>query len=228
MVRIASLLFVGKLVVAAPMPIRPVALEYEKTDGAQSCPDQAALEQAVTIRLGQNPFSVQAPKKLRLRLARVGHQLQAVLTSFTAEGTEAGNRVLSSSSLNCSELAAALEFALVLAIDPSGRSKSSQTIIIREQSNTPPPQPIETPSAPTSIGLSAGLVTSTGIATAVAFGPTLGAQLKVGVFSAELQGRSDFALARASSRGSYTSVAFSGWGSGCLHRAPVFGCAGER
>jgi hypothetical protein len=126
-------LLTAMLLVAA----QPIALRYERAEGAERCPDQPALERSVTARLGRSPFDPNASDALAVRVSATESGLVAVVVRLDAKAQPRGRRELSSPSRDCRELSEAIELALVLAIDP-----------LRAAARPPAPSPQPPPAAP--------------------------------------------------------------------------------
>jgi hypothetical protein len=97
---------------------RTVKLEYERQEGAASCPEEAAIRTGVAARLGYEPFREQASDRLRTSIRQVGRLLEARIELVDAHGTAKAERRLVSRQHDCLELASSVELAIAIAIDP--------------------------------------------------------------------------------------------------------------
>jgi hypothetical protein len=117
-----------------PPPPPQVRLEFHREPAAQSCPDEEQLRLRVAERLGYDPFTSAAEVRLVVRMERAPRQWRARIERLSPEGA-LGRRELTSDSFSCVELAAALELALALAIDPLGQGRHAPA------PSAPPPAP---------------------------------------------------------------------------------------
>lgn len=96
----------------------PVRLDYRRDASASSCPDEASTGAAVAARLGRLPFSQNAARTIFVRLTAAGDGFSVDITIENQTGAIEGRRTLRSEHSDCSELAAAMQLALAIAIDP--------------------------------------------------------------------------------------------------------------
>lgn len=89
-----------------------IRLEYDRDPGAERCPDAMELELGVMARLGRDPFADDAGITVSCWIQVDGAGLRAVIDVGRA------GRVLTSPRRDCVELAAAVELAIVLVIEP--------------------------------------------------------------------------------------------------------------
>jgi hypothetical protein len=92
---------------------------WARGDGAGTCPDGSALAARVTERLGRNPFSESALQSIEGNVSRRADGFHAELFVRDGSGVALGNRQLSSTGVDCAELADAVVLAVVLTIDPN-------------------------------------------------------------------------------------------------------------
>lgn len=111
-------------------------------EGAQ-CPDQPSLEAAISARLGYSPFDDQAPSRVVALVRRRAPGLQGTLELFDAAGQRQGRRVFDSPTDDCSELAASMELAITIAIDPQASAAPAPRPAL-----PPAPEPAPAPAAP--------------------------------------------------------------------------------
>jgi len=203
----------GALAQSAPAPIR---LQYQRGPGAETCPDEAQLREAIAAHLGFDPFADQGKRVLEITVERVDSNLMARVTIVGENGTAAGERVLRSSSPECRDLAAVVTLAVSMVLDPlAGESAPAGLPPIA----LPPPAPTVSPVEAAAVSASApepaprphaGPDFEVGVAFLGAVGavssPNLGLQLQLAVawplFSLGLEGRADFPVSQQLATGS--------------------------
>jgi len=117
--RLSSPLFLLALSVACPASAGLSAtLVYLRSGTAESCPDRAALRQAVARRLGYDPFFGAAPYTVVAEVSGNGSELRARARLLNESGIVLGNRELSGTGTDCAELLASLALAISLTLDP--------------------------------------------------------------------------------------------------------------
>jgi hypothetical protein len=92
-------------------------LEYERSPGTESCPDQATLVAAVAERLGYDPFSSDALQTLHARIEPSKDGFAAVIELRDAAAQIVAERRLGNAG-GCAELAAAMALSMSIVIDP--------------------------------------------------------------------------------------------------------------
>ena len=113
-----SLLLAARPAPAAP-PVPPsVRLSYVLGRGAEQCPPEAALRRGVAARLGRDPFRAEGAQLVSIRVEATRAGLAATVEVRDAAGKAVGTRTVASSRRDCAELAAAVELAVAIAIDP--------------------------------------------------------------------------------------------------------------
>ncbi len=191
-------------------------LRYELGPGADGCPDEQALRNAVAARLGYDPFSDAAPRTLRARVESAGAERVATVRMEGADGKSLGERRLTSRAADCGELAAAMQLAITIAIDPLVLTRPAPELtpppppVVDTPPPPPPPPPASTeperyafhpqvrqvpeeelePAAPLDWGLGVGPLASTG-APRLAVGAHAFVELRYKRFSLALEGRAD-------------------------------------
>lgn len=94
-------------------------LEYARDDRAQNCPDRAALREAVSKRLGYDPFFPAARQAVVVQITTVDDGLRAELRLLDENGIIRGSRELHERPEQCDELVASLALAISIALDPA-------------------------------------------------------------------------------------------------------------
>jgi hypothetical protein len=216
--------------------VRPLALD--------SCPDEAAVRNAVASRLGYDPFVDDGPRTVTARILASGRGLRyevALLDGAAAQ--RGGKRELSTPGGDCGELASAMELAISIAIDPMVATRAAPappppTPQPQPQPPAPPPPPAVAPPAvavATRPPTPASLETGVGVQAAVgsAPGPAVGLSAWAGVrwprASLSIEGRADFAGGAAQSAaggpGRVEASLLLGGVVPCVHRGAVLACA---
>jgi hypothetical protein len=192
----------------AEQPAR-VKLTYQRGEGADGCPDASAIVAGVGARLGYEPFEDAAAKRLDVSVQVAEHVLSARIEMIDADGRIMAERVLTSRRSDCTELAATMQLAIAIAIDPfhatatasppaseqrpppappaeaSPRAMTSTTII-----SSPPPPHAPRP-APMTATVSAAAVGGVGTAPSSTLGALARVTLRRSALSLSLEGRVD-------------------------------------
>lgn len=100
--------------VAAAAP--SARLVYGRAPGADSCPDEAALRNAVSARIGYDPFFPYATRTVVLTIQASDEKLTARVELVENERTNV--RELSTAQGSCGELLESAALAIAIAIDP--------------------------------------------------------------------------------------------------------------
>ena len=202
----------------APREHAVVHLSYTREVGAEQCPDEASLREAVLARLGYDPFDDEAPRVLRARVRRsphaVGGSLVAHIELRDATGAVQGERNLQGAGSDCTELATAMAIAISLGIDPLSATEpraptppppaaapvaSNPPVEHAESSEHDPPAraeppPPAPPSPPLHARFGIGGMLSWGISPAVpSVGGAVDAGLRRGAWSIDLEGAGSWA-----------------------------------
>ncbi len=127
----------GESAALAAEPAPRARLVYTRGAGAEGCPEEAEVHDALSARLGYDPFDAAATDEFKVSISARGKGLTAVVELFDTQGTRRGERTLTSPTRECGELAASFELALAIAIDD----------IKRVAPLSPPPGPLS-PDAP--------------------------------------------------------------------------------
>ncbi len=104
---------------ASAAPGDATRLEYARDDGAQACPDRTALREAVSKRLGYDPFFPAARQAIVVEITSVDDGLRAQLRLLDEDGIIRGSRELHERPEQCEELVASLALAISIALDPA-------------------------------------------------------------------------------------------------------------
>jgi hypothetical protein len=126
---------------SADEPSRALArLEFVRDVGAEACPDELALRNAVADRLGSDPFWPAAPRAVSVVLDRADRRFRGrVLLRDAASGKVLGTRVLTSADKDCAELFAAVAFAVSIAVDPESATRTRRPDRSASPATSPPP-----------------------------------------------------------------------------------------
>ena len=186
-------------------PHPEATLEVTREAGADACPDQPSLRAAIAARLGRDAFaprrkpkepSARPPTHVEVRFRAVDGILIAHVELREGQGPVRA-RDVTSTSLDCVELAEATSLALGIAIDPVGPppppapvSEPPPRVILVPG----PPQRIEVPAPPPppsklSLRVAADGVIAFGTAPAPAFGASLEVDARWRSVSIGLEGR---------------------------------------
>jgi len=98
-------------------------LVYVRGPGAEECPDQATVREAVKKRLGYDPFFPSSDKTIIARVVRDAGKLRGEVELIDERGTQVGKREFSAASDECDQLVHAMALSISIAIDP----KSAET-----------------------------------------------------------------------------------------------------
>ena len=98
-------------------------LVYVRGPGAEDCPDQVAVREAVKKRLGYDPFFPSSDKTIIARVLREADQLRGEVELVDEHGTQVGRREFSAPVDQCDQLVRAMALSISIAIDP----KSAET-----------------------------------------------------------------------------------------------------
>jgi len=124
-------------------------LVYVRGPGADVCPNEDAVRQAVATRLGYDPFFFSAPTTIVVEVNRDGPRFAAQVKLVDSQGIERGTRHLTTHTGQCADLIGTLALTISIAVDPLSLnvppvSSPSQTAAA---SAGPPPETAAAPSA---------------------------------------------------------------------------------
>jgi hypothetical protein len=120
-------------------------LVYVRGDLAQ-CPEEEEIKNAVSARLGYDPFDARSTTTVTAVITRDRGGLRANVDLRNQATGTGGRRELSSARSDCSELASAMELAIAIAIDPRSLLRPAGSPPV-EATPAPPPPPVEEPPA---------------------------------------------------------------------------------
>ena len=119
----SALLLVASLLAGGARAAESCVLSYVRGQGAEQCPDEARVRQAVAARLGYDPFVAWAKTTVHAQIVREGSLLRGRLFLADAENRARGSRELTAPADRCDELVAALALAISIAVDPMQASR---------------------------------------------------------------------------------------------------------
>jgi hypothetical protein len=223
-----------------------VRLDYVRAAGANGCPDEDVIRNEVSARLGRDPFDSRAERSVSAHISRNRQTLRARIHVKDSSGRLIGEREVVSEASDCSELAAATELAIAIAIDPLGAMKprppppddppadppASVTAArveptpdwVTERHEAPPPPP-PAPRDPFRLHADGGALLAAGSAPDVAFGGRLLVGLRTAHVSLGAEGRFDMPARQPVGPGSVTSSMMLGTFVPCYHHRAIGGCA---
>lgn len=120
---------------------RHASLVYERSRGAERCPDISVLRRSVQSHLGYDAFEDGAALQIRCDVAARGTRLIASIKVSDRASGLAGERNLVAPRANCAELADALALAIAIAIDPLLPSDGAAAAGSGPPEENPPPAP---------------------------------------------------------------------------------------
>jgi hypothetical protein len=224
-----------------------VRLQYQ-ADAQSGCVGEGDLRRMVTEQLGHDPFRPDADQRVAISIDRTDAGFHARIVWTEADGRQVGERVLSSRSRDCHEIAANVAFAVALQLQLLDRGAPNGAGDADAGADAEPPKPPEEterpvvkPEAPPVSPNPAqpGPVEPTRLSLAVGAGPAVGIGMApepnaVGRlfviaggrrFSAELAGDAALAATLRESDGSGIVVNTMGASAaGCGHMSVVSAC----
>jgi hypothetical protein len=180
--------------------VPPPALRYLRAAGAAACPDEETFRADVAGRLGRDPFADRSDRVIAVTLTRRGATLEGVIELHEPSGM--ATRRFRSLVGDCSELAAAVELALAIAVDaveaptpsrPAGAPPRPPPPI---DAVTRPPAPRPAPAPSLACEASVGVLGSVGSVPVASLGTTLQVAVGRGPLWLALEGRADFPAVR--------------------------------
>jgi hypothetical protein len=229
--RILGVILLGLLAGSvSAQPPRRVRFAYELQDGTNTCPDETKLRAGVIARLGYDAFDASADETLKVGLQRSGRELEALITITDGQGQLRAERRLVSRQGDCVELAASVELAVSIAIDPFRVAAQPQPVAepAPPAPASPEPAPVP-PSAPAPTPLvgqiKAGAVLGQGSSPARTLGFVLGGGARRGRWSLGLEARFDLPRSHELPVGEIRSYALMGSLAPCVHVHGLAACA---
>ncbi len=235
---LAVLAFTGEAHATPPQ----ARLLYARGDGTETCPDASALRDAVTMRLGYDPFRADATATIEARVERRADDLHADVRMYDATGALTGERELTARGTDCAPLASAMTLTISILVDPHGLGRKAEeapapalpppeprpggtfdTADVHDSpfehaAPTPPPPPEERIVLRTGLG---GLV-SVGAAPAVAAGVAAFVGLARARWAVDLEGRVDLPASSKAGDGSAVRSSLSVGGVVPCYAAGIF------
>jgi hypothetical protein len=213
-------------------------LVYARGAGAERCPQETALRQAVAARLGYDPFFAAAERTIVLVIGAKGAELEAKVYLVDASGVVRGLREFSGPAERCGDLVYAAALSISIAIDPAQAAAPPPAAPPPEESVPPvpvvsarrevraesPPVPVVAPSP------GEGVRWVFGAGGAGVFGSTPMPSLRGAIFGSARLGSASFSLEATADvpstvdepRYTFSSIGLSA--APCLHGDPFFSC----
>lgn len=123
------------------MPGAHPALEWVRSPAAASCPDRDAFVNALSDRLGRDPFAPDGVSRMRVELDRDGETWTAVLRRIAPHARRA-TTTLRSDAETCDELFRATTTAMTVAMGSAPREREIQTEAARPSAPSAPQSPV--------------------------------------------------------------------------------------
>lgn len=123
------------------LAVAPHRLDSRRESGAESCPDEQAVQRAVAERLGASPFSPDATRTVTVRWRSQGGTFSSEVTVTNDAGATVGSKKLTSTAQDCSELASSTALALALIMDPLSLTRPAPPVTEPVEELPPPPPP---------------------------------------------------------------------------------------
>jgi hypothetical protein len=153
-----------------------VQLEYQADEQA-GCVGEDELRRMVTDQLGHDPFHPDAEQRMAITIAKTEAGFQGRIVWTEADGRPLGERLLSSRSRDCQEIAANVAFAVALQLQLVDRPASSDAGAA-VPNTAPPPKADDGIRGPASSGVAteapAGQASPARLLLAVGAGPAVG------------------------------------------------------
>lgn len=203
------------LAVTAPQP--DIRLRYVREDTAAQCPAREAMVALVEEKLGYAPWSDAPRRTVQVTIEGTTQSLAAHVLLTDEDGEELGRRDLTSSRMDCEDLARALALAISIAIDPRAALGIRRPPLPSPPARLPPaervvlPIPDEKPAPSIKrdprrwqpfVGAGAGVLVDTSVAPFPAPGAFVRARVGLDAFSLGLEAAAHAPVSRALRRGS--------------------------
>jgi hypothetical protein len=160
-----------------------VRLEY-RADEQGGCAAEDELRRMVTGQLGHDPFRPDADQRVAVTIAKTEGGFQGRIVWTDANGRSVGERLLTSRSRDCREIAANVAFAVALQLQLVERGASNDAGDATSTTESPPPTTAEgdnrppaivaPPSPPVEAPPAAGASSPAPVQLAVGAGPAVG------------------------------------------------------
>jgi hypothetical protein len=228
---IEAICCLGMILVAPHARAEPrlISLQYIREKGAENCPDERWIRQAVSARLGFDPFRADASTRIDARMSPAPKGMNGSLVVVDAAGKRLGRRELVSEHGDCLELASALELAITIAVDP-------QYLVAKPRAPLQPPppapellpasEPPPAPSRPWVQELEGGpsAFATAGLAPNATAGVAIGTRIRWTRWSLGVEGRVDFLSGTPFGLGRVDSMVMVGSVLPCVHVSPLGLC----
>jgi hypothetical protein len=226
-------------------------LTYARGSGAEACPEEPTIRQAVAARLGYDPFFAAAEKTIVARILRNRDELRATVELVDDHGIVRGVREFKSRVGQCAELVATMALAISIAIDPTNPGILGEPAKARPEPPQPTPASLDRPAPPSArvpspvqprevdtaikpdrpaepvpeLRVGAAAIGAVGTAPGVTAGLALSAGLRRDLWSMNVEGRAELpraiTIGSAEARTSLWAVALVP----CVHFDPLVVCA---
>jgi hypothetical protein len=211
--------------------LQPVELFLTTTPSSPSCPTRSALEAAVALRLGSNPFQVGAARSLHVSVHEQAGRWLADLELREGEKV-LGHQTLSSPSTECADLEPMLVLTLSVVCSagpavtalPEGDIEK-QFSVTPEVASPKPNKPEGASSEGPTLWIGAGVLATGGAAKKVAFGGTVEVEAAWPWLSLGIQGRADLPTTSTIQAGQLETNLLYGALLPCGRLEPWSGCA---
>ena len=228
-------------------------LTYARGSGAEGCPEETIVRQAVAARLGYDPFFAAADKTIVARILRSREDLRATVELVDDHGIVRGVREFKARNGQCDELVATMALAISIAIDPTnpgilgGPPKARPEPPGSTPASLERPAPASAPIAPASrpaqqpeadvpeppaqrvesstVRVTAALFAAFGTAPAATTGLALSAGIRKGFWSVNAEGRAELPGTAEAGIGQIRTSLWAGALLPCLHFDPLSLCA---
>lgn len=205
---VMALVFVGPFAYAANELHALAELRYERESGAEGCPSESDLRDAVAARLGYDPFeSKEGLDTIVVRVKREGARLRGSIERVDRARAQRGRpTVITSNAGDCAELGSSLAVALAIAVDPlsltreppAARAPAEREVIApplpatsNVASRESPSPPATTPDPPPQVVVAAGPAISWGALPSASPGIRVAAGLSMAMLEVTVEGRFD-------------------------------------
>ena len=117
-------------------------LEYQ-ADGLEGCAGEDELRRMVADQLGHDPFRPDADQRVAISITRTDAGFQGRILWTEADGRPIGQRLLTSRSRDCHEIAADVAFAVALKLQFVDRAASNDAGTAAPSTEPPPPKSVD-------------------------------------------------------------------------------------